>query len=175
MNFTGQLIISWLIYKLVGSYCTSTALDLRKQVVNNNCRKTSLQLSLFTNKVIWTLSDLTDTPQIIWTLFRSSGHFSDHQDTFPIIWTLFRASDPFGSVGHSSDYSDTFQIIQTLFIRPSCHFADHLGTLGCLEHSSYYPGTFQIIRTLLERGGWRLSLASHSSVNWPPFDQDLVR
>ena len=125
----------------MGSYCTSTALDLRKQVVNNNCCKTSLQLSLFTNKVIWTLSDLKDTPQIIRTLFRSSRHFSDHQDTFQSIWTFFRA------FGHS-------RIFRTL-LRLSRHFSDHMDIFQSIwtlirssRHFSGHPDTFQIIRTL---------------------------
>ena len=39
--------------------------------------------------------------QIIWTLWRSSGHISNYPDTFQIIWTL------------SKSHPDTFQVIQT--------------------------------------------------------------
>ena len=54
------------------------------------------------------------TVQTIWII-----HFSDHPDTFQIIQTLFRSSglfsdhlDTFGSSGHFSDHPENFQIVR---------------------------------------------------------------
>ena len=91
---------------------------------------------------------------IKWTLFRSSGHFSNHLDTFQVIWMLFKLSRDFlypltffRSYGHFAYNLDTFQIIRTLFIsshidpRSSGYFAGHMVTLD-------YQDIFQNIWTL---------------------------
>ena len=88
-------------------------------------------------------TDNADNLQIIWTVLRSSGHFSDHPDTFQIIPTLFRSSR------HFSDRPDTFWIIWspglTLFLS-SDHFADHPNTFRSSGHFPDYLDTQQTIR-----------------------------